>query len=642
MAELNRREWIGLLGAGVTFRIVVDAAGGEQLGARLHIAPDGRVALYTGKVEAGQGCRTLLTQCVAEEMRVDPSKVRVVTADTALTPDDGGTYGSLTTPLTVPVVRRAAAAARELLAAMKPEEAMQQEIPVKVSLTPPAEWKVLASSLANVSGREIVTGALRYASDVKLPGMLVGKVVRPDAHHAELVSYDAGEAERMPGVKVVREGDFLGVVAPDALTAGNAAAAVRAEWRTKDLVEPPALFEFFKKTAVAPEPGPGTRYPPLLEKGSVTAALAEAAKRHQAAYTLPYIAHVPMEPRAAVASWDGRGLTVHCGTSVPFGVRKQLAAAFGIAEIEVRVIVPDFGGGFGGKHGPEVALEAARLARAAGKPVRVCWSRSEEFVRSYCRPAGLIEVRSGLAPDGKIVAWDFHNYNSGPASLAVPYAIPNFRCGYHRAESPLRQGSYRSLAAVANAFARETHVEELSALAGLDPVEFRLRNLADARMREVIERAAERFGWGKGASASGMACNLEKGSYISLFVELDPARDRLRPRRMVAAFDCGAVLNPDNLRNQIAGCLIMGLGGALFEELRYDRRNIVNDRLSAYRVPRFTDVPSIEIVLVDRRDTTPAGAGETPITAVAPAIGAAFFRATGKRLRAMPLAKGIS
>jgi len=270
--------------------------------------------------------------------------------------------------------------------------------------------------------------------------------------------------------------------------------------------------------------------------------------------------------------------------------------------------------------------------------VRVAWSREEEFVRSYCRPPGIVEVRSGIAKDGRILAWEFHNYNSGAASLTPPYAIPDYWCGFHRSASPFRQGSYRSLAAVANAFARESHVDELASLASQDAVEFRLRNLENPRMREVVQRAAERFGWGKNQSAAGMACNLEKDGHMALFVELEARHNSVRLIRMVIAFDCGAVLNPGNLRNQIAGAVIQGIGGALFEQLRYDGRKVLNSQLSGYRVPRFSDVPPIDIVLVDRREVTPAGAGESPITVVAPAIAAALFRATGHRRRSLPLA----
>ncbi len=636
----TRRELLELAGAGLLIQPVLEGAAGGALGSRLHIAPDGTVTLFTGKAELGQGPRTLLAQCVAEEMRIPITQVRVVMADTGRTPDDGGTFASLTTPQTVPVVRQAAAAAREMLRTMKPDEAMLREIPVQVKLTEPGDWRVLGSPVKHIAGRDIVTGRLKYSADLKRPGMWHGKVVRPDAYQAELTDCDAAAAERILGVKVVREGNFIGVAAPTLAAAEKAAAAIRAKWKAKELLTPPALYERFKQTAVPPVANFNTRYPPLLEKGSVKAGMEQAAIKHSASYRLPYIAHAPIEPRAAIAWWDESGLTEQGASQVPFGVRKQLAAAFQLPESRVRLIGCDCGSAFGGKHGPEVFLEAARLAKAAGKPVRVVWTREEEFVWSYCRPAGVIDVQSGMSKDGRIMAWDFRNYNSGPAGLPVPYAIPNYHCGYYRAEFPLRQGPYRSLAAVANTFARESHVDELASLAGQDPVAFRLRNLENSRLKEAIERAAEKFGWGKGKQPSGMACNLEKNGHMALFVEIEVENRRVRARRVVMAFDCGAVLNPDHLRNQITGAIIMGLGGALFEELRYDARRILNGSFARYRVPRFSDTPRIDVILIDRRDITPAGAGESPITVIAPALAAAIFRATGERRRSLPLAPG--
>jgi len=637
----TRRQALQTLGASVVFQFVVKGDASTKLGARLRFDANGTVTLLTGKVEIGQGSRTLLTQCVAEELGIATSKVRVIMGDTALVPDDGGTYASLTTPLAVPVVRRAAAAARQMLESMTPAQAMEREIPVEVDVTPPAKWKTLGKPIENVNGRAIVTGALKYSNDLKFPVMLAGKVVRPEAYRATLAGFDATAAEKLPGAKVVHEGDFLGVVAADDATAERAASLVRAEWRAEKLIPAETLAAHFKKTAVAPVASFATRYPPLLEKGDVQRSLAESKQRHTASYTLPHVAHAPIEPRAAVASWDDNGLTVHGATQVPFAVRDQLASAFAIKPHQVRVIPCDAGTGFGGKHGPEVMLEAARLSKAAGKPVRVAWTREEEFVRSYCRPAGLIEVSSGLSDAGKIAAWDFRNYNSGAASIALPYDVAHYRCAYYRSEPALRQGAYRSLAAVANTFARETHVEELAALAACDPVEFRLRNIANARLREAIERAAERFGWAKTREAAGMAANIEKSAHMALFVALEVVRGRVKLQRMVVAFDCGAALNPDNLRNQITGATIMGMGGALFEELRYDGVKVLNNRFSSYRVPRFSDVPSIEVILIDRRDVVAAGAGESPITVVAPAIGAALRRATGKWFRALPFENTI-
>ena len=252
-----------------------------------------------------------------------------------------------------------------------------------------------------------------------------------------------------------------------------------------------------------------------------------------------------------------------------------------------------------------------------------------------------MEVRSGVRNDGKITAWEFHNYNAGAASLTPPYVIPNHYIAYHATDSPLRQGSYRSLAAVANNFARETHIDELANQVHLDQVEFRLRNIQDGRLRTVIERAAGRFGWGRAQSGNGtgygMSCNLEKGGHLALFVELESDGNQIHLRRMVAAFDAGAVINPDILRNQVEGALVQGIGGAVFEQLRFDNSRILNSKLSEYRLPRFTDTPEIEVILIDPRDVPSAGAGESPITVVAPAIGAALYAATGKRIRSLPM-----
>jgi len=253
-------------------------------------------------------------------------------------------------------------------------------------------------------------------------------------------------------------------------------------------------------------------------------------------------------------------------------------------------------------------------------------------------------VRSGFTREGRITAWDFHNYNSGAAGIRPPYDLPNFYCGFHRADSPLRQGSYRSLAAVANTFAREMHAGEIAERLGMDPVELRLKNLKDRRLREALERAAERFGWkgskGGGGRGSGVACTIEKKGRLALCVELEQDSGGVRVKRMVMAADFGAVINPDNLRNQLTGAMIQGLGGALFEELEYDEERITNPSLMAYRLPRFSDIPEIDVVLIDRRDVPAAGAGEAPITLPAPAIGAALHNATGEWRRSLPLARG--
>jgi nicotinate dehydrogenase subunit B len=308
------------------------------------------------------------------------------------------------------------------------------------------------------------------------------------------------------------------------------------------------------------------------------------------------------------------------------------------------VIMPDTGAGYGGKHTGECAIEAARLAKSAGKPVKVIWTREEEFTWAYFRPSGVIDIRSGVSKDGAITAWEFHNYNSGPSGIETPYDIPNKKIEFHSTEYPLRQGSYRGLAATANHFARESHMDDLAAAAGMDPLEFRLKNLKDERLRAVLQAAAAKFGWGTTKNSAtrgfGLACGFEKGGYVASCAEISIAQPggKVKIERVATAFECGAIINPEHLKNQVDGAVIMGIGGALFEAIEFENGRILNPHLAKYRVPRFSDVPVIDTVLLDRKDLPSAGAGETPIVALAPAVGNAIFHATGTRVRALPMA----
>jgi isoquinoline 1-oxidoreductase len=399
----------------------------------------------------------------------------------------------------------------------------------------------------------MVTGRHRYTSDLTRPGMLYGKVLRPPAFGATPAALDTSAAEKLAGVAVVRDGDFVGVAAPTLPLAERTLAAIRTEWKMPP--EPaPSSKELFD-TLRAPAGGDGGRGD--FSRGSISEGLAAALHRLESTYTVAFIAHAPLEPRAALAEWgeDGR-LTVWTGTQRPFGARAELAAAFGIPEERVRVIVPDTGSGYGGKHTGEAAIEAARLAKAAGKPVKLVWTREEEFTWAYFRPAGVITIRSGVTADGAITAWEFHNYNSGAAAIRPLYEIPHQHVAFHAAPSPLRQGSYRALAATANHFARETHLDELAHTLGMDPLAFRLANLRDERLRAVLTAAAEAIGWGKGKPAAGrgrgIACGFDKGGYVANAVEVsvDPASARSALGRIVTVFECGAIVHPDISRTR--------------------------------------------------------------------------------------------
>jgi nicotinate dehydrogenase subunit B len=686
--DLDRREFFKFLGAGVLVISVLkpammaqESGGGrrwrgdalpKEIDAWLHIGESGHVTVYTGKVEVGQNIRTSLTQAVAEELHVEMERIELVMGDTKLTPFDMGTFGSRTTPTMNLQLRRVAAAARDVLvglaaaqwkidaqhlvaengqvrdpntnrsveyAALTKGKQLTEMLPAEDPLIPAADWTVAGKSAPKVDGRDFVTGTHRYPSDQRLPDMWYGKVLRPPAFGATLTSLDTKTAEQM-GVSVVHDGNFVGVAAPSTELANAAIAAIRAEWKTEPQPSSKEVFEYLRehpKEGKDPT-GDGDQY----DVGNVDQAMATADHKLQQTYTVSYIAHVPLEPRAALAKWDGDHVTAWTGTQRPFGVRQDLAEAFRIPEEQVRVLMPDTGAAYGGKHTGETAVEAARLARGAKRPVKVVWTREEEFTWAYFRPAGVIDVSSGVRSDGTILAWEFRNFNSGSAGIRTYYEIPNQRIAFQATEYPLRQGSYRALAATANHFARESHMDELAHAVKMDPLEFRLKNLKEERLRAVFQAAARQFGWGKTKSPGrgfGMGGGYEKLGYIATCAEVhvDRKSGDVNVVRVVSAFECGAIVNPDGLRNQVQGANVQGLGGALFEAIQFDNGRILNNRLSQYRVPRFSDLPVIETVLLDRTDMPSVGAGECPIVGLAPAIANAIFDATGVRLRSMPL-----
>jgi nicotinate dehydrogenase subunit B len=683
--ELTRRDLFKLLGAGAlvfcasTKAVALkesgrgqhgDEAMPKEIGAWLHIGEDGKITVFTGKVEVGQNIRTSLAQGVAEELHVLVAQIELVMGDTLLTPFDMGTFGSRTTPTMNLQLRKVSAAACDLLKdiaaknwnvgrdrlvavdgritdpisknsatygeLLKGRE-LAQLIPDQDPLLPATEWKVLGKPLAKVDGRDFVIGAHKYPSDQKRPGMLYGKVVRPSKFQATLISADTAAAEKMPGVVVVHDSAFIGVAAASEEMAARAAAAIKTEWKAEPQPSNENVFDYLRKNPEARE-----RSNPSADQSS-QAVRGVSGAQLSATYTVAYIAHAPLEPRAALAEWDGDKLTVWTGTQRPFGVREELASAFHLPQENVRVLMPDTGSAYGGKHTGEAAIEAARLARAAKKPVKVTWTRKEEFTWAYFRPAGVIDIRASVDASGKLEYWEFTNFNSGGSGLNTPYAAEVRSERFQPTKYPLRQGSYRGLAATANHFARESFMDELAHQAKLDPLEIRMKNLRDERLRAVFESAAKKFSWPKGKKSSGqgfgIAGGVEKGGYVATCAEIAVDRNNgsVRVVRLVTAFECGAIVNPDGLRNQVEGANIMGLGGALFEAIEFEDGRILNAAFSKYRVPRFKDVPALETVLLDRKDLPSAGAGETPIVGVAPAIGNAIFNATGVRLRLLPM-----
>ena len=681
---VSRRGFVQVLGAGLIVAVSAASALAQRSGAasggrgrsasvsaRIHIGADGMITVMTGKVEMGQGARAELSQSAAEELRVPLSQIRLVMSDTSLVPDDGLSAGSRTTPSTVPEVRKGAAAARQLLVQLacrnwsveagavqvsdsrivhaetgrtvtyaelvQREEwaaALQQATPPDVTLTPVKEWRVLGTSAARPNGRELVTGAHKYPSDSARPGMLYGKILRPPSFGAKLVSVDLGPAKAMENVSVVQDGPFVGVAAPTSFKARQALEAVAktATWESAPQPSSQEVFGYLREHAQGGVP-----------KNPFTEELAQARKSLRQTYQAAYVQHAPLEPRVALAEWSDDKLTVWTGTQNPFGYQAELARTFRVPSENVRVIVPDFGSGFGGKHTGEAAIEAARLAKAAGKPVLLRWTREEEFTWAYFRPAAVIDIEAGLGDQGALSFWHFVNINSGGSAVETPYRCGKERCRFVPSNAPLRQGSYRALASVANIFARECFMDELAAAAGQDPLDFRLAHLEVGRLRTVLEEAAARFRWRekvkKPGVGFGLACGTEKGSFVASCVEVavHPESGKISVRHVCEVFECGAILNPGNLLSQVQGAIIMALGPALREEMRFENGKILNARFADYLVPRFSDVPELDIHLLNRPDLASLGAGETPMVAIAPAIGNALFHATGVRVRELPI-----
>ena len=677
--KINRRRFFQVMGSGlaIAFSASTGIAGilnddklpEDQVGAWIHIGENGRVTIYSGKAEVGQNIRTSLAQIVSEELRVPMSNIVMVLGDTDVTPYDRGTFGSRSIPYMGPQLRQAAATAREALIDMAAKhwkvdraqlymesgevknrklkaslsigkltqgKQILKNVDSNVSTTPAGGWKVSGTSVPKVNGESFITGKHKFTSDMKLPGMLYGKVLRAPSYGATLSSIDLSAAEAMPDVVVVRDGDFVAVAAPDRFLANRALASIRAEWKTVAQPSRDEIFEHLKKTSKN-----GGREPHT--SGDASNAYQRADVKVDGTFHVDYIAHAPLEPRAGVAQWADGKLTVWTGTQRPFGVQEELAEIFHMPKENIRVIMPDTGSGYGGKHTGEAGIEAARIAKEAKKPVKLLWTREEEFTWAYFRPAGVIEVRAGAAKDGVMSSWEFHNYNSGGSGIETPYAVTDTTIQFHPSESPLRQGSYRALAATANVFARESIMNDLADKLKIDPLAFRLKNLKEERMSNVLKAAAEKFGWadfkpspGRGA---GIACGTEKAGFVATCAEVafDRSTEEVKVVRVVTAFECGAIINPGHLESQIEGAVVQGMGGALFEWINFRDGKILNAQFSGYRVPRFADIPVMETVMLNRLDIPSAGAGEAPILGIAPAIRNAIAQATGKKLYTLPL-----
>lgn len=689
--KIGRRDLLQVLGGGVVILFGLKPGAAEaQAGRRIYpedfhaylaIGEDGRITVFSGKIEMGQGVLTSQAQMAAEELGADLASIDMVLGDTDRCPWDMGTFGSLTTRMFGPALRAACAKARMVLARGAAEEfgvspdkvvlkggqawaagapdkkigfgALAKKLRVaetvddKAVLKAAADFDVMGRSAQRIDAKEKVTGAAKYAGDLRLPGMLYGRILRPPAHGATLVRADTSAARAMPGATVVEKGSLIAVLHPDPEAAAKGLAAIKAEWtQAAPGADPDTIFDHIVKNAGEAKD--------VVNKGDPAAV--KPAKSFETAYHKGYVAHAPMEPHTALADVKPDQVTVWASTQAPFPLRDQLAKTLGMDPRKVRVITPFVGGGFGGKTPSRQGLEAAQLSQACGKPVQVAWTREEEFFFDTFDPASIVEVRSGLDKDGRIASWDSIVYGATTRGASVFYDIPNVRVrsaaamsfeessegGVHR----FGVGPWRAPGANMNVFAIESQMDAMAAAAGVDPVSFRMRHLSDPRLRRVLQAAAEGFGWTPAKAAPsgrgyGVALSTDAGSCVATFAEVkvDRKTGAVRVVRMVCAQDMGVVVNPEGAKQQIEGGLTMGLGYTFAEELRFNGGEILDKNFGTYVLPRLSWAPEITSILVKNDELAPQGGGEPAITTCGASIANAVYDATGARMTRLPMTR---
>jgi isoquinoline 1-oxidoreductase len=689
----NRRDFLKRVGGGIViFAALNDVLFGQEEAGRprggrpglptdfnafLRIGEDGRVTCFTGKIEMGQGPITSLPQMLAEELETPLDTVDIVMGDTDLCPWDQGTFGSMTTRMFGPALRAAAAEAKAVLLELAADalkvpqtqlvakdgvisdqqdpknkisygqlakgQKIERHSQAKAPLKDPAQFKIAGQSHTRRDGEAKVTGKAHYAADIRVPGMLYAKILRPPAHGATLKSVDTAPAKAVAGVQVIQDGDLVAVLHEFPDVAEAALGKIKAEFDT-----PAATFDdktvFDHLISVAPQPQVRAK------GGDLDEGQKNSAKKFESTYLNAYVAHSPMEPHAAMCQIEGDKATVWASTQNPFGARGDIAQAIGFPAEKVRVITPFVGGGFGGKTNNREAVEAARLAKAAGKPVQVMWSREEEFFYDTFRPAAVVKINSGIDAAGKMAFWDYDVYFAGERGAQQFYTVPNHRTasrgsgfGGPASAHPFATGAWRAPGNNTNTFARESHIDIMAAGAGIDPVEFRLNNLSDARMIRVLKAGAEKFGWTPAKSPSkrglGVACGIDAGSYVAAIAEVAVDKDKgtVQVKRVVCAQDMGVVINPEGATIQLEGCVTMGLGYALTEEVHFKGGQVLDTNYDTYELPRFSWVPKIETVLIKNNETPPQGGGEPAIILMGALVANAICDATGARLFQLPM-----
>jgi nicotinate dehydrogenase subunit B len=668
----------------------------------LAIQADGSVTIYTGKVDVGTGLRIAVRQMAAEELGVPVGRITLVEGDTGLTPDQGGTGGSTGLTRGGSEVRQAAATARRALLNLAAEQLHRPaaeltiadsevgsttggpgisiakligdrrfslKVDSKAPLRNPASYQIVGKPFPRPDIPAKCTGRNAYLQDFTLPGMLHGRVIRPPAIGAALISVDESSIRAIPDVKVVRIASFLAVAAPDEWAAVRAARELKAVWSEwKGLPGNDGVEQWIRQAPLDKDQA-------LVSKGDPAAALPTTSRQLSATYYWPFQSHASLGPSCAVADWHEEGLTVWSSSQSTHGLRVSFARMFGLPQAKVRVVYKDGAGSYGGNGNDDVAADAVLLSRALGKPVRVQWMRQDEHGWDPKGPAQLLALKAGLDAEGRIAAWETqmwlpasipgtrpflgidaagitqaHGQGGGQISQNgdPPYEAPHVKVVVHwTKETPLRISNLRAPGKIANVFAVESFTDELAAAAGVDAVDFRRRGLADPRALAVLERAASMLDWkprpspnpqpGAGRGIAYMRYK-QAENYLAMAMEVavDRASGKVRVRRVTCAHDCGLVVNPDALRNQVEGCIAQTLSRTLHEEVKFDGSRVTSVDWSTYPILTFPEVPEIEVALLDHPELPLLGAGEAATAPVAAALGNAIFDASGIRLRTVP------
>lgn len=685
---MKRRDFLKLTGCGLSVFFTIPRSLQAQasttrqgypadLNAYVHIGEDGRVTCLVGKIEMGQGNMTALAQLLADELDVPMESIDMVMGDTDRSPWDMGTFGSMSIRVFGPVLRGAAAAARAELLAMAAErlqvpaaqlrvanaavsdsahpekrvtyaalvkgKRIERRLEGQPALKPPSAFTIVGTSVPRLDAHDKVTGAAKYAGDIRLPGMLQACLVRPPAHGAVLRAVDTRKAEAIDGVRVVRDGDLVAVLHEHRDVAERARDLVVADYERK---APPlddrTIFDHLVKAAPAGRT--------VDQAGSLDEGRSASAQTFDSTYLSGYVAHAPIETHSATARLEGGRITIWVSTQAPFLVKPAVARAMAVEPDAVHIITPYVGGGFGGKTNAPQAVEAARIAKLAGAPVQVVWSREEEFFYDTFRPATVIKAASGIGPDGKITFWDFTIYAGGEREAKLDYyTIPHRRIVTHGSWGgdqgdyhPFGVGAWRAPGVPVTVFARESQIDVMAAAAKMDPVEFRRANLGDRRMGRVLDAAAKAFGWtpkaAPGGRGVGVAVGMDSGTYVAMMVEVavDRATGRVAVQRIVTAQEMGVIVNPDGASQQMEGCVTMGLGYVLSEEVRFKDGEILDTNFDTYDLPRYSWLPRIQSVLIPDPERPAQGGGEPAIVTLGAAVANAIFDATGARLFHMP------